>query len=176
MSTKLSSLKNRCQGFTLVEVLIALVLLTVAMLGVGAAVGVQSGGTAKSISFGLGAVSRAGSVSTATFLAQDRLERVKGFLVQNYTVNNGTGAVADPFSGAVGAPPGFADEGFGTIPVGPGPGCPCYPNFSRQVRVVAGPVAATNQVTVTVTFTASGDDRVNTENVAVSTLVAARPS
>lgn len=160
------AVSNRCQGFTLIEVLIALVLLTIAVLGIGAAVGVQSGGTAKGVSFGLGAVSRAGFVSTATFLAQDRLERVKGSLVQNYTVNPSE-VITNPFGSVVGydvAPPGFGDD----TP---------SPNFNRRVRVVAGPTGtlATTQVNVTVTFNAPGDERVNTESVVVSTVMAARP-
>lgn len=168
MSTKLPTLSTRCRGFTLIEVLVALTILTIAVLGIGVAVGVQSGGTAKSVSFGLGAVSRAGFLSTAAFRAQERLEQVKGFLVQNYTVN-GAGVVTNPFAAAVGldvAPPGFADD----TPL---------PSFNRRVRVAAGPAGATTQVTqvtVTVTFNAPGDDGVHTESVAVSTLMAARQS
>jgi prepilin-type N-terminal cleavage/methylation domain-containing protein len=155
MPTKLP-LSNRCRGFTLIEALVALVILTIAVLGISVAVGVQSGGTAKSLSFGLGAISRAGSLSTATFLAQDRLEQVK-------RVQYKVGA-ADPFAPG-NPPPGFADES----PVNG------FPNFNRQVRVVAGPAAATRRVTVTVFFNASGDDGIHQESVAVSTLMAARP-
>lgn len=166
MSAKLP-LSHRCRGFSLIEVLVALALLTIAVLGVGAVVGVQSGGTAQSLSVGLGGVARAGLLSTATFLAEDRLEQVKGFLVQNYTVNGGN--VTDPFAAAVAqgnAPSGFPDEPLGTIGG--------YPNVSRQVRVVG--LGATHQVTVTVFFSAPGDNGVHTESVAVTTLMAARPT
>lgn len=155
------SLGHRCSGFTLIEVLIALVILTIAVLGVGAAVGVQSGGTAKGVSYGLGAVSRAGLISTATFLAQDQLEQVKRL---RYIIGP---PVVDDF-GTNAWPTGFSD--------GPISG---YPNFSRQVRFWTGPPQAPDAnirlITVTVTFSAPGDEGVNTESVAVSTLMAARP-
>ena len=165
-------LRNRCHGFSLVEVLVALAILAIAVLGVGVAIGVQSSGTAKSLSFGLGAVSRAGSISTAAFLAQERLEQVKRL---RYTIGP---PLTDQF-GVGQSPAGFPDQGFGTIPVGPGPGCPCYPNFSRQVRFWTGPpqapAANVKLVTVTVFFNAPGDNGLHQESVAVSTLVAARP-
>lgn len=160
MPTKLS-LNNRCHGFGLVEVLVALAILTIAVLGVGAVIGVQSGGTAHSVSFGLGAVSRAGFLSTAAFLAQERLEQVKGL---GYTLSS------DLF-GAGPAPTGFPDEGFGTMA--------SYPNFSRQVRFWTGPpqapAANIKLITVTVLFNAPGDNGLHQESVAVSTLMAARP-
>lgn len=157
MPTKLS-LKNRCHGFTVIEVLVALTLLTIAVLGAGAAIGVQSGGTAKGVSFGLGAVSRAGFLSTAAFLAEERLEQVKRL---KYTL------ATDQF-GAGSYPAGFPDEGFGAIAG--------YPNFSRQVTVSPNvPAANMKLITVTVLFNAPGDNGLHPESVAVNTLVAARP-
>jgi len=157
MPAKLS-LKNRCCGFTVIEVLVALVLLTIAVLGASAAIGVQSGGTAKGVSFGLGAVSRAGSVSTAAFLAEERLEQVKRL---KYTL------ATDQF-GTLSYPAGFPDEGFGAITG--------YPNFSRQVRFQSDtPAANMKLITVTVLFNAPGDNGLHQESVAVSTLMAARP-
>lgn len=160
MSTKLS-LSNRCHGFGLVEVLVALAILTIAVLGVSAAIGVQSGGTARSVSFGLGAVSRGGLLSTAAFLAQERLEQVKRL---RYTLST------DPF-GAGPYPAGFPDEGFGSMA--------SYPNFSRQVRFWTGPpqapAANIKLITVTILFNVPGDNGLHQESVAVSTLMAARP-
>lgn len=157
-------LRRGCRGFTLVEVLVALTLLTVAVLGVGAAIGVQSGGTAKGVSFGLGAVSRAGTLSAAAFLAQERLEQVKKL---RYQVGP---PPVDQF-GSGQYPAGFPDEGLGTIAG--------YPNFSRQVRFWTGPpqapAANIKLVTVTVFFNATGDNGLHQESVVVSTLMAARP-
>ena len=158
------SLNNRCRGFSLAEVLVALAILTIAVLGIGAAVGVQSGGTAKGVSFGLGAVSRAGLLSTAAFLAQEQLEQIKRL---TYRIGpQPTDQFGDsPF------PAGFPDEPLGTIAG--------YPNFSRQVRFWTGPpqapAANIKLVTVTVFFNAPGDNGLHQESVAVSTLMAARP-
>lgn len=154
------------RGFSLVEVLIALAILAVAVLGVAATTVLQSGGSAGAISFGRAAVTRGYYQTTATMLAQDRLEQVK-------RVQYRVGA-ADPF--ALGnPPPNFADEPVGTIPVGAGPNCPCYPNFSRQVRVFDGPAPNTKQVTVTVAFTLPTAQGANQESINLTTLVAARP-
>ena len=64
-------------GFTLIEVVIALALLTIALLGVASAVALQSGGIAVSLPIGQAAVTRGHHVSVATFLAQERLEQVR---------------------------------------------------------------------------------------------------
>mgnify|MGYP001559147055 CR=1 FL=1 len=145
------------RGFTLVEVLIAMAILTIALLGIAGTVALQSGGIAASLSFGQAAVTRGNYISTATFLAEDRLEQVKRV---SYTV------AVDPFgSNANAAPPGFADEN----PVNG------FPNFSRQVRIVNGSVGNTKTVTVTVSFTLPTEAGMNQESAAVSTLIAARP-
>lgn len=153
---KLSQLKNRYYGFTLIEVLIALAILTIALLGVAATTALQSGGIAASLPFGQAAVTRGYYLSTATMLAQDRLEQVK-------RVQYRVGA-ADPFAPG-NPPPGFADE----TPVNG------FPNFNRRVRVVGGPVADTKEVTVTVTFTLPTEQGANHENMRIGTLVAAKP-
>ncbi len=153
---KLSQLKNRCYGFTLIEVLIALAILTIALLGVAATTALQSGGIAASLPFGQAAVTRGYYLSTATMLAQDRLEQVK-------RVQYRVGAT-DPFAPG-NPPPGFADE----TPVNG------FPNFNRQVRVVGGPVADTKEVTVTVAFTLPTEQGANRENMRIGTLVAAKP-
>ena len=143
-------------GFTLVEVLIALAILTVAVLGVGATIALQSGGSAGAVSFGQAAITRGYYLSTATMLAQDRLEQVK-------RVQYRVGA-ADPFAPG-NPPPNFADES----PVAG------FPNFNRQVRVVADPAADTRRVTVTVAFTLPTAQGANQESINVTTLVVARP-
>ena len=147
--------KRAPHGFTLVEVLIALAILTVAVLGVAATTALQSGGSAGAISFGQAAVTRGYYLSTATMLAQDRLEQVKRV---QYRVG------ADPFAPG-NPPPGFTDE----TPVNG------FPNFNRQVRVVAGPAADTRRVTVTIAFTLPTAQGANQESMNVTTLVAARP-
>lgn len=143
------------RGFTLVEVLIALAILTVAVLGVAATTAIQSGGSAGAISFGQAAVTRGYYLSTATMLAQDRLEQVKRV---QYRVGS------DPFAPGT-PPPNFADE----TPVAG------FPNFNRQVRVVAGPATDTRRVTVIVAFTLPTAQGANSESINITTLVAARP-
>jgi len=142
------------RGFSLVEVLIALAILTVAVLGVAATTALQSGGSAGALSFGQAAVTRGYYLSTATMLAQDRLEQVKrvGYKVGTDPLGS------DPNN----APPNFADDN----PV---------PNFNRLVRVTAGPAADTRLVTVTVAFTLPTSQGANQESINVTTLVAARP-
>lgn len=153
------------RGFTLVEVLIALAILTVAVLGVAATTALQSGGSAGAISFGQAAVTRGYYLSTATMLAQDRLEQVKR--VQYKCAAPNPCAAPDPFAPGTdtdNAPPNFADES----PV-------INTNFNRRVRVVAGPAADTRRVTVTVAFTLPTSQGANQESINVTTLVAARP-
>jgi prepilin-type N-terminal cleavage/methylation domain-containing protein len=141
------------QGFTLVEVMIAMAILAIALLGVAATAALQGGGIAGTFPFGQAAVTRGYYLSTATMLAQDRLEQVKRV---SYKVG------ADPFAPGT-PPPGFPDD----TPV---------PNFNRQVRVVNGPAADTKRVTVTVTFTLPTERGTNpNEGMSLSTLVAARP-
>ena len=167
---------RKARGFTLVEVLIALAILTIAVLGVAATTALQSvGGSAGAVSFGQAAVTRGYYLSTATMLAQDRLEQVKR-VQYRCGAPNPCGA-PDPFApvDANGAPPNFADEPIGTIPVGPGPNCPCHPNLSRQVRVTGGPAADTRRVTVTVAFTLPTSQGANAESMNITTLIAARP-
>ncbi len=145
------------RGFTLVEVLIALAILTIAVLGVAATTALQGGGIAGSISFGQAAVTRGYYLSTATMLAQDWLEQLK-----RVTYKVGDAVFVPP-------PDKFADQSLGTIPG--------YPNFSRQVTVMAGTggMANTSQVTVTVAFTLPTAQGANQESINIKTLVAARP-
>ena len=159
MPTKLP-LRNGCNGFTLVEVMIALAILTIALLGVAATTALQGGGIAGTFPFGQAAVTRGYYLSTATMLAQDRLEQVKRVQYAKYKV----GATAHPFT-SDNLPPGLNET-----PVAG------FPNFNRQVTVADGPAADTKRLTVTVTFILPTERGVNpNEGMSLSTLVAARP-
>ena len=148
-------------GFTLIEVLIALVLLTVAVLGVASAVAVQSGGIAVSLPIGQAAVTRGHHVSVATFLAQERLEQVRRL---QYRL--GPPAVDEIGDGA--PPPALPDEDFGSIPG--------FADFRREVTVHdAMPAEFLKTVIVTVKFGLPRETGVVTESVALSTIIAARP-
>ncbi|MFQ5830039.1 MAG: prepilin-type N-terminal cleavage/methylation domain-containing protein [Candidatus Methylomirabilia bacterium] len=141
------------RGFTAIEVLIAIGVLTIALVGVAGTAAIQSGGIGGTFPFGQAAVTRGHYVSTATFLAQERLEQLKRL---QYTLTNDEYG-ADPI------PTGFADES----PVSG------YPNFSRQVRVQTS--GNTKTITVTVTYSLPTATGINQEGIVVSTLVAARP-
>lgn len=161
-----SDSQRASRGFTLVEVLVAVAILTIALLGIAATTALQSGGIAASLSFGQAAVTRGQYVSSATFLAQDRLEQLKRL---QYSI--GPPAVDQIGGGPApngAAPIALPDEDFGTIAG--------YPNFRRQIRVQTGtPAANMKTVTVTVTFNLPTDVGMNQEAVAVNTLIAARP-
>jgi prepilin-type N-terminal cleavage/methylation domain-containing protein len=146
-------------GFSLVEVLVALMLLAVGFVGIAASLGLQSGGVAAGTSRGLASVTRGNYVSTATMLAEQRMEQLKQlqFLIGP--------PVVDQF-GADPIPQGFADEPMGTIAG--------YPNFSRQVRVQTGvPAANLKTVTITVNFRLPTEAGSNLEAVVIGSLVAA---
>ena len=147
------------QGFALVEILVAIAIISIGLLGLAGAMTLQSGGLSSSMAAGQGAVTRGYYVSTAILLAQDRLEQVKRL---QYTVG-------PPAVDQIGTPTpsGFADEDFGTIAG--------YANFSRQVRVENYPASNVKTVTVTVAFNLPTPSGINTESVVLSTLIAARP-
>lgn len=153
----------RQEGFTLVEVLTAAAILTVALLGVAAAVMIQSSGIAASLTTGQAAVTRGYYISTAIMLAQQVLEEVKRL---DYKVSSdpyGSGELAGfPDSDCVGFPEDSCV--FGGI------------TFSRQVRVeVPFTGVSMKRLTVTVTFTLPKEYESAQESVSISTLVAARP-
>lgn len=146
------------RGFTLIEVLMAMAILTIALLGVAGTVALQSG-IGASLTLGQAAVTRGNYITTATMLAQERLEQLKRL---TYTLSTDN-ISPDP------TPTGFEDEDFGSISG--------YPNFRREVRVSTGSPAA-NMKTVTVTVkmklpkeTGLGQQ----ESISISTLIAARP-
>lgn len=142
-------------GFTLVEVLVAIAMLSIAFLGLGSALSMQ-GGLASGATSGHAAVARSYHASTATMLAQQRLEEVKRL---TYTLT--TDQITAP------TPSGFTDEDFGAITA--------YPNFRREVRVQNYPAESMKTITVTVAFRVISGTGMRTESLALSTLVAARP-
>ena len=151
------------QGFALVEIIVAMSIISVGLLGLAGAMTVQSGGLSSAISMGQGAVTRGYYVSTATLLAQDRLEQVKRL---TYCVQcGGGGAAVDQLSSS--PPSTLPDESAVTG----------YTGFTRQVRVENYLVGTSpmKTVTVTVTYSVPMATSTNTESVVLSTLVAARP-
>lgn len=142
-------------GFTLIEVMVAIALLTIGILGIAATVGVQSRGVASGVAFGQAAVSRANSIATATMLAQARLEEIKN---AQYT------ASADQITTA-----NFPDEAYGAISG--------YTGYRRTVAIASStPVAGAKTITVQVFFqplleTGIGQE----EGVNLTTIIAQRP-
>lgn len=138
----------REEGFTLTEVLIALILLTIGIVGVGMTLTFQSGGLSIGADIGLAAVTRANYVSTATMLAQERIE-----LMRN-----------SPYAAVAGV---TEDYGF----------LGGYPGFKRVATVAAGPdPGRTKQVTVEVFFRQATESGIGPEaSVKLVTIVGQRP-
>jgi len=146
------------RGFTLIEVLLAIAILTIAVLGVAGATALQSG-IGAGLTIGQAAVTRGNYVTTATMLAQERLEQLKRL---TYTLSTDN-ISPDP------TPTGFEDEDFNSISG--------YANFRREVRVQTG-VPASNMKTITVTVKMKLPKEFGIgpqESVSISTLIAARP-
>lgn len=135
-------------GFTFIEVLVAISLLMIAIVGVGLAL---SGGG----DFGVAAVSRANSYSTATELAQARIEEIK-----NATYNSGTDQITTA---------NFPNEAYGAIAG--------YSGFRRTVTIQnATPGAGMKTIAVQVFFIPQYGARMGQEeNVQVVTIIAQRP-
>lgn len=155
------------QGFSLAEVLVAMMLLTVGFVGVVGALGAHSGGVGDAAPRGLAAITRGNYVSTATMLAQQRMEQLKQLTFQ----------VAPPIDqyGTGEIPTGFPDEAMGQIPDETGQFLR-YQNFSRQVRMQHNvPAVNLKTLTITVNFRLPTQSGSNQEAVAMSTLTAATP-
>lgn len=150
---------HRAEGFTLVEVLVAIGLLSIGILGIGLALS-ASGGIASDDNIGLAAVSRANSYSTATELAQARLEEIKN---ATYT------SVTDQITTA-----NFPDEAYGAIAG--------YSGFRRTATIQNATPPATppdgvmKTITVQVFFRPQYGTRIGQEeSVQVVTIIARRP-
>jgi len=155
----------REEGLTLVELLTAMVILTIALVGVAASVAYQTVGVSSSLPMGQAAVTRGHYVTTATMLAQERLEQVKR---ATYTVQtDGTEVTDDLGSSSSAAPTNFSDEDYGSFSTRG------LPKFGRKVRV-EDLASGLKTVTVTVTFDLPKEAGLGQESIAISSLIAPR--
>lgn len=143
-------------GFTLVEVLVAMAILAIALAGIGVTVASQArGGVAGGTNFGLAAIIRGNYISTATMLAQARLEEIK-----NATYTASTDQITST---------NFPDQDYG--------GITNYTGFKRTVSIQSNtPASAMKTVTVTVYFKPPKESGLQQEeNLALVTIIARRP-
>jgi prepilin-type N-terminal cleavage/methylation domain-containing protein len=148
-------------GFTLAEVLVAMMIIVVALLGAGGTVALQSGGLAASVPVGQAAVTHGHALSTATFLAQERLEQVRRL---EYRL----GPPALDVIGAGMPPPELPDEEFGAIAG--------FPDFRREVDVQDGvPGDGMKTIKVTIKFRVASATGRTRESIVLATILAARP-
>ena len=142
------------RGFTLVEVLFSMALITIALLGLTATVGT---GVVSGMTGGQAATTRAYYISSATALAQERLEQLRRLTYSDST---------DDFSSS--PPTGFSDEDYGSISG--------YGNFKREVRVTSNsPGTNVKTISVKVTYRLPTSTGRNEESMIVYTLRAKRP-
>jgi prepilin-type N-terminal cleavage/methylation domain-containing protein len=146
-------------GFTLAEVMIAMLLLAIGLIGaVGAASTQVRGALASAATTGLGAIQRSGGMSTATMLAQQKIEQLKA----NYS------AVPVASTGCAGSVSGSVCSEANVDG---------YPQFSRtSTFVTAGLPANSVAVRVEVTYKAAGTDGLTLGGtVALATVIARHP-
>lgn len=145
----------RERGFTLLEVLVAIALLTVGLIGIGLALSAGSGGVVGGSDFGLAAVTRANSYSTATELAQGRIEEIK-----NATYKIGTDQITQA---------NFPNEAYNVIAG--------FPGYRRTVTITPdSPALNMKTITVQVFFLPDYQSRKGAEeSVRLSTIIAQRP-
>lgn len=171
-------------GMTLVEVIVALGVITVGLLALIA-----------TMPFSTSIIAESNLKTTATFLAQQRLERIKN---AQWTAAPPADTLGGAASDGTAAPGQWADEDYGTIVIPEGETCPpttpsvsCYPRFRRQVRIAdcsvvacsgiptgTGSINTLRQVMVTVSFrplSGAGIASANEEWVQLVTLIARRP-
>ena len=168
-------------GMTVAEVVIALGVITVGLLALLA-----------TMPLGTSTIAESNLSTTATFLAQQRLEQIKN---AQWCLTCGAGGAAVDTLGGGGSNGGAAiapwpDEAYHTIVVALGNTNASYPRFRREVRIADCSVASCSgiaigtpsantlrQVTVTVFFlgvTGAGTASANEERVQVVTLIARR--
>lgn len=143
-------------GFTLVEVLVAMAILAIALAGIGVAVASQArGGVAGGATFGLAAVTRGNYISTATMLAQARMEEIR-----NATYTASTDQITST---------NFPDQDYGSITN--------YTQFKRTVTISNGsPGAGMKTVKVTVYYKPPKETGLlQEEGLALETIIAQRP-
>ncbi len=156
------------RGLTLPEILVAMAVITIGLLGVASSLVVASGGVAGGINRGQGAIERGNAVSTATLLAQDWIEEIRRLVPTNYRCGTSCGGSTTPVDTISDPPSGFTAQAFG--------GIPSYPNFSRSVKVEAdSPGTNMKTVTVTVRYKYASGSGMAEEGLAISTILAARP-
>lgn len=156
------------RGLTLPEILVAMAILTIGLVGVAGSLVVASGGIAGGINRGQGAIERGYAVSTATMLAQDWIEQIRRLVPTQFRCGTSCYGSMTPVDTIGNPPTGFTAQAFNSIPN--------YPNFSRSVTVTSN-VPGTNMKTVTVTVRykyASGAGMAE-EGLGISTIIAARP-
>jgi prepilin-type N-terminal cleavage/methylation domain-containing protein len=147
------------RGITLPEVLVAMAILTIGLLGVAGTMALSTGGVVAGLAGGQAAVEHGYAMSTATLLAQARLEEVKRLM---WTLV----PAVDQIGGTPGPPPALPDEAA----------VPDYPAFAREVRVLdATPAANMKTVSVTVRYRYSGGRGLSQEALTLRTVVAVRP-
>jgi len=168
-------------GMTVAEVIIALGVITVGLLALLATMPLSTSGVAE-----------ANLKTSATFLAQQRLEQIKN---AQWTTLPATDQLGGGGSDGTAAVAQWPDENYGTIPFQGAPNCAANDRsggcrFRRQVRIMDCSVASCSgvaigttsadtlrQVTVTVFFfglTGAGTASASEENVQVVTLIARR--
>lgn len=143
-------------GLTLPEILVSMAILTIGLLGMAAALIVSTGGVSAGLNGGQGAIERGNAVSTATMLAQERLEQVRRVA---YT------AGVDQITTA-----SFPAEAFDSING--------YPSFSRTVTIqddTPSSPGVMKTVTVTVRYRYAATAGMNEEGLVLSTIIARRP-
>lgn len=143
----------REEGFSLAEILVSMLILAIAIVGAGAAI--QIGGLSSGASFGLGTITRGNLLSTATMLAQERIEQIKNV---QYT------ATVDQITAA-----NFPNEPYGAIT--------SFPGFRRTVTIQDGvPGPGMKTITTQVFFQPVRESGLGPEqNIALGTIIARRP-